>query len=1445
MKLFKDAFVNFVINEDYLQDVYIEKIEQVIKSNLIRIYIISEKIISRYNINLLEKKLADYFRQKYSVNKINIEIIEKFKLHSSYTPSYFYDEYKESMLNYIKHESSLYYFMFSFDQIKFDDDTINISVPDVYLIKRSEKQFIEYIKSLFKKADFNVDIKINYKKTDNNQEKQNITVKTSNVEKTDNLKIEKKKENLEDSIRKSFSKKTSKNPEIIYGKDFPDEFINIDDILCEGLVRIKAKIIDYQLVNIQKKNLVIIKLTLTDFTNSIKANLFFRDESYLKIAEAINIGSYIRLSGNAKNNIYNGICELEISNITGIKTAGPIIKDRTDTYPEKRTELHMHTKMSDFDGMASVKDLINTAIKWGWSSIAITDHGNVQAFIDANKVSGNIKKIYGMEGYIVDDLSMAIVNSKNQNLDDEYVVFDIETTGLNKNTDTIIEIGAVKIKNYEIVDTFSCLINPKRPLTGKIEQLTGISNNMLMDKEDISTVLPKFLKFIENSILVAHNASFDTGFIFNEAKKLNIDLSFTIIDTIDIARKLLPNLSRFKLDTVAKELKVELKNHHRALDDATCTAHIWLKFTDIFKSININTLDQINEYKADDANIIKKLRANHIILLAKNDIGRINLYKLVSLSNLNYFYQRPKIPKSVLMKHREGLIIGSACEAGELYQAILNNADDKELYNLVNFYDYLEIQPIENNKFLLVKEDNNINTIDDLREINKRIYKLGKKYNKPVVATGDVHFLNPSDYIYREIVMYNKKYADSDKQPPLYLKTTDEMMEEFSYLGNDEAYEVVIKNPNNIADSCEYISPFRPDRCPPVIENADIELQEICYKKAKSQYGESLPDVVAKRLEKELKSIINNGFAVMYIIAQKLVKKSNDDGYLVGSRGSVGSSFAAYTAGITEVNPLPPHYYCSCNYVDFSSDEVRAYSGSAGYDMPDKICPECGKLLKKDGFDIPFETFLGFKGDKEPDIDLNFSGEYQSQAHEYTEVIFGKGNTYRAGTVGTIKEKIAFGNVKNYYKEKNIAARSCEVDRIAAGLVGIKNSTGQHPGGIIVLPHGEDINTFTPIQKPADKSDTNVITTHFDYHAIDHNLLKLDILGHMDPTMIKMLQDLTGVDLVKEIPFDDKKTMSLFKNTEALNIKPSDIRGCKLGALGVPEFGTKFAMDMLLETKPSGISDLVRIAGLAHGTDVWLSNAQDLIRDGICDIKTAICTRDDIMIYLIDMGLDESSAFKIMESVRKGKGLSDEYEQMMKEHGVPEWYIDSCKKIKYMFPKAHAAAYVMMAWRIAYCKIYYPLEYYTAYFTIRASAFSYEKMCLGRAELIENMDELNKRIHSGDNDVSKTDKDMYSDMEVVNEMYARGFEFEPIDIYSAHYNKFTITEDKKIMPSFKSISGLGENAAYKIYKASEQGKYLSLEDFKKRTSTGDSLCNTLCSLNILKDLPASNQLSLF
>ena len=1257
------------------------------------------------------------------------------------------------------------------------------------------------------------------------------------------------------------SVKRSDNPDVIYGRDFEEEAVPIEEIIGDmGEVVIRGKIIRYDSREIKNEK-TILMFDVTDFTDTMTIKMFARNDQVKEITAEMKVGAFVKLKGVTMIDRFDN--ELTIGSIAGIKKIPDFTTSRSDTSVQKRVELHCHTKMSDMDGVSEAKDIVKRAYKWGHPAIAITDHGVVQSFPDANHVWEDLwkaekakrieagdpnpdkqdffKVIYGMEAYLVDDLKEIVTGDEGQDLYADFVVFDIETTGFSPVNNKIIEIGAVKIQQGEITDRFSVFVNPGVPIPFEIEKLTSINDSMVMDAPPIEVILPQFLDFCQDAVLVAHNANFDMSFIMENAKRQGLSRKFTFVDTLGIARVLLTHQAKHTLDAVAKTLSISLENHHRAVDDAECTAHIFLKFSAMLKERGADTLSKINALGESSPDIIKKLTSYHAIILAENNIGRENLYRLVSASHLQYFNRQPRVPKSLLMKYREGLILGSACEAGELYRALLDGKAEEEIARIVNFYDYLEIQPLGNNHFMIDSPKvPAVNSEEDIKDFNRRIVALGEEFNKPVVATCDVHFLDPEDEVYRRIIMAGKGFDDADDQAPLYLRTTEEMLKEFEYLGSDKAREVVITNTNKIADRIDVMSPVRPDKCPPVIPDSDKTLTEICYNKAHELYGEELPVIVKDRLDKELHSIISNGFAVMYIIAQKLVWKSVEDGYLVGSRGSVGSSLVAFMAGITEVNSLSAHYRCpNCHYYDFDSPEVKAFAGNAGCDMPDKLCPVCGKPLVKDGFDIPFETFLGFKGDKEPDIDLNFSGEYQSKAHKYTEVIFGAGQTYRAGTVGTLADKTAYGYVKNYYEERGKRKRSCEINRIVLGCTGVRRSTGQHPGGIIVLPVGEDINSFTPVQHPANDMTTDIVTTHFDYHSIDHNLLKLDILGHDDPTMIRMLQDLTGIDPTT-IPLDDPGVMSLFQNTSALGITPDDIDGCPVGSLGIPEFGTDFVIQMLLDTKPKCFSDLIRISGLGHGTDVWLGNAQTLILEGTADISHCICCRDDIMIYLINKGVDSALSFTIMESVRKGKGLKPEFEAAMKEKDVPDWYIASCKKIKYMFPKAHAAAYVMMAWRIAYCKINYPLAYYAAFFSIRAKAFSYELMCQGMQHLKNVMADYKKR----EDTLSQKEQASLKDMKIVLEMYARGYDFMPIDIFSAKSRSFQIV-DGKLMPSLNSIDGLGEAAADAIVEAAKDGPFLSKDDFRQRTKVSKTIVELMDSLNLLGKLPESNQISLF
>ncbi len=1470
-KLFFDVFPTLKLKgnlENLLKEVVVTKVATTSLKDRLRVYITSRHLIFKKNIWEVEKQIKG---QLFAQANIQIQIVEKYELSQQYTPENLMKEYGDSIEQELEQENVMVASIFKHSTCKFEEDgVLLLEMQDSIVAEGVADIIIEKLQTVFcERCNLPIQIKIAYVETKKKErEKENNQAIQSQINRIlEDVKEARRKEVIEEENKsgeeqgnkqkeqkKSFYTPPvtkSNNPDVIYGRDFEDECIDLDQVVSEmGEITFRGKVIDMEIREIRNEKSIMM-FDVTDFTDTIRVKMFIRNDQLGDMTAEIKKGAFFKIRGVTVLDKFDK--ELTIGSVGGMIKIPDFTSKRTDTSVQKRVELHCHTKMSDMDGVSDVKAIVNRAHAWGHKAIAITDHGGVQSFPVANHVLDNYDKsdpfkiIYGMEAYVVDDLTDIAVNGKGQTLKDTFVVFDLETTGFSSIKDKIIEIGAVKVEKGVVTERYSTFVNPGRPIPFNIQQLTGIVDEMVISAPPIEIVLPDFLMFVGDAVLVAHNASFDVGFIEQNCRYQDIRPDFTSLDTVALARVLLPTISKYKLTVVAKALGISLENHHRAVDDANATADIFLKFVEMLAERHIYDLKGLNSFGVMNPDAIRKLPTYHAIILAKNTVGRVNLYTLVSQSHLVYYARRPRIPKSLLNQYREGLIIGSACEAGELYQGILNNKSDEHMVKLADFYDYYEIQPLGNNQFMLESDRySQIESEQDLISINRKIVQMGEQFNKPVVATCDVHFLDPEDEVYRAIIMAGKGFSDADNQPPLYLRTTEEMLKEFEYLGSDKAFEVVVENTNKIADMVEKISPVRPDKCPPVIENSDQDLRNICYDKAHEWYGQDLPEIVVARLERELNSIISNGYSVMYIIAQKLVWKSIEDGYLVGSRGSVGSSFVATMAGITEVNPLSPHYRCeSCFYSDFESDEVKAYAGGCGFDMPNKTCPKCGAVLTKDGFDIPFETFLGFYGDKEPDIDLNFSGEYQANAHKYTEVLFGEGQTFKAGTIGTLAEKTAFGYVRNYYEERGIGKRTCEINRLLQGCTKIRRSTGQHPGGIIVLPHGENINAFTPIQHPANDMKSDIITTHFDYHSIDHNLLKLDILGHDDPTMIRMLEDLvpqiTGEPFdATKIPLDDEGVMSMFAGTEALGISPEDIGGTPVGCLGIPEFGTDFVIQMVVDAKPQSLSDLIRISGLSHGTDVWLGNAQTLIQQGLATISTAICTRDDIMTFLINTGMESGLSFTIMESVRKGKGLKPDWIEAMLEAGVPQWYIDSCLKIKYMFPKAHAAAYVMMAYRIAYCKLNYPLAYYGAYFSIRADAFSYEIMCQGREKLEYFMADYKKRSDTLTNKEQETMKDM----RLVQEMYARGLEFLPLDIYRAKAKDFQII-DGKLMPPLSKIEGMGEKAAEAVEIASKQGPYLSKDDFRQRTKASKTVIELMSEMNLFGDLPESNQLSLF
>ncbi len=1168
----------------------------------------------------------------------------------------------------------------------------------------------------------------------------------------------------------------------------------------------------------------------------VHSNYLEPDEAK-ELASHVQNGAAVALRGYAKHETRKGRTDEDLTFVASDIALISRIK-RKDNAPKKRVELHLHTNLSSMDALIPPDVAVKTAKAWGHSAVAITDHGNLQGYPDAMLASekiGGIKVIYGLEAYFVNDTSSAITGSNKPGFDDEIVVFDIETTGLSALNCKITEIGAVKIRNGQILKRFNTFVNPEEPIPENIVKLTGITDDMVADAPLYPEALRDFLAFVGEDMLVAHNANFDIGFIRHFADLAGLPFPNSYMDTLALSRFINPDLKNHKLDTLAKHYKLGDFNHHRACDDAEMLAHILFCMIESLKEQELRDFEALHNEMRAKADPLK-LPPYHQILLVKNQAGMKNLYRLVSGSYLNYYRRSPRIPKSELEKHREGLIIGSACEAGELIRAIIENKPESEIEEIVNFYDYLEIQPICNNRFLIA--EGSVADEEGLRNINRRVVELGEKYGKPVVATCDAHFLNREDEIYRKILLAGMKFKDADRDIGLYYRTTEEMLEEFSYLGKEKAYEVVVTNSNYIADLIEpTVRPIPRGSYTPNMEGAEEDLQNICWTRAKSLYGDPLPELVEKRLAKELKSIISNGFAVLYMIAQKLVWFSESQGYLVGSRGSVGSSFVASMAGISEVNPLPPHYYCpNCKKSEFITDG----SYGSGFDLPDKVCPACGTKYLADGHDIPFETFLGFYGDKSPDIDLNFSGDVQGRVHKYTEELFGAENVFRAGTLGTLADKTAYGYVMKYLEEKGISLNRAEVNRLVANCVGIKRTTGQHPGGIIVVPREYDVYDFTPVQHPADDPNSNIFTTHFAFSYLHDTILKLDELGHDIPTKYKYLERFSDTS-VMDVKMNDPTVYELFLSTKPLGVSPEDI-DCKVGTFGIPEFGTRFSMKMLEEARPRSFADLLQISGLSHGTDVWTGNAQDLIREGICDISHVIGCRDNIMNDLIAWGLENAMAFKIMESVRKGRGLTPDWESEMKAHNVPDWYIGSCKKIKYMFPKAHAAAYVMSAIRLAWYKIYIPIAFYCSMFTVAPNGFDATIAMKGKqfvVDTIKDIEERNQKKEASPKEVSSI-----STLQLINECYARRIRFLPIDVEKSHSFMF-LPENGGIRLPFSSLPGLGENAAANIIKAREESPFFSVEDLQIRGKVSKSVIELLRKNDVLSGLSETDQLSFF
>lgn len=1301
---------------------------------------------------------------------------------------------------------------------------IDITLPsEEAFYSFSQNGFASYLQKELKVfGDFN--IKFDFVK--NEFEEDSIEDFICQIEEAEEVISTKHEEEVKTKIEKKSKEKTAKKSDSYGKKDLGTIERLIDVNVNSQKVSVEVDIFNIESRELKNGNFLI-SLSITDYTSSTLAKIFLKPEKAEEFLESFNKGDHVVITGNVS---YDNFSRCDTIMIRYIEKRDKVI--RRDYSDDKRTELRIHSKMSQMSGVTSFTDFANRAKLWGHDSIGIADTNDVQGFPEAMEAAEKtgLKILYGTDINFVDDKEKIVTNYEEGKTYDTYVVFDIETTGLSSRNDKITEIGAVKIKNGMIVDRFSQLINPEKEIPQVVVELTGISNAMVENEPTIEEVILKFYDFTKDAVLVAHNAKFDISFIRREYANNNLVFNHPILDTLVLARATMTDMKRFNLGTLCKNLGVSLVGAHRAVNDAEATAEVFIKLIEKIKREEEFNFENLNK---EIVNIdSKRLFESSLLLLVQNEIGLKNLYMLISDSHMKYFNFVAKVPRSLLDKYREGILVGSGNANSELFDAIYRMCPQEELLEIAKYYDFLEIQPASDN--ILAIEDGKY-TIEDIREINKKIISIGEELNIPVVADSDTYYLEESEDVLRRIVLNGKPGRPdprASRNQKFYFKTTEEMLDEFSYLGQDKAYEVVVTNTNKLKNSIKDIKPIPDGTYPPVIEGSDGSLREMTYKKAHDIYGDELPKIVEDRLEKELKSIISNGYSVLYIIAQKLVKKSNDDGFLVGSRGSVGSSFVATMADITEVNPLPPHYICpNCKYSEFTEDLTYG----SGVDMPDKVCPKCGSPLKKDGHNIPFEVFLGFYGDKEPDIDLNFAGEYQPRAHKYTEELFGEGYVFRAGTIGKIADKTAYGYVKKYFENKHISP--IEIDRLSRAITDGKRTSGQHPGGVMIVPKTNSIFDFTPIQYPADDPSSGVITTHFDYNFIHGKILKLDILGHDGPTIIKMLEDFTGIDS-NTIRLDDKKTLSIFNSADAFNMD-EEIFSCKTGTLGIPEFGTSFVISMLLETNPKNFADLVRISGLSHGTDVWISNAQELVDSGRAELKDVIATREDIMVYLINAGAENKMAFDTMEKVRKGKGLTEEQESIMKNLDLPEWYIDSCKKIKYMFPKAHAVAYVMLSFRIAYYKLNYPLAFYATFFTIKLTDFNGENIIEG-PNFLKNRIKMLREIEKP----TAKDKGEIRVSEVALEMYARGFQFLKADIYKSKASKFTI-EDGKIRMPIRAVPGIGENCANKIEQESQKSKYLSIEDFSKRTGAGNSVITILQKNGMLEDLDETNQISLF